>query len=82
MLGNRFGVGRVVDAVKLVTGDIGVMPCVGNAEVCDDRIRLAGNVGEFGLVMIRRTEDGDVVVLGEIEQDIPLIESAARKLLG
>jgi len=34
------------------------------------------------LVMIRRTEDGDVVVLGEIEQDIPLIERAARKLLG
>jgi hypothetical protein len=38
--------------------------------------------GEFGLVMIRRTEDGEIVVLGEIEQDIPLIERAARKLLG
>ncbi|NNK45181.1 MAG: hypothetical protein HKP43_00970 [Altererythrobacter sp.] len=37
---------------------------------------------EFGLVMIRRTEDGDVVMLGEIERDIPLIERAARKLLG
>ena len=38
--------------------------------------------GEFALVMIRRTEDGDVVMLGEIEQDIPLIERAARKLIG
>ncbi len=37
---------------------------------------------EFALVMIRRTEDGDVVMLGEIEQDIPLIERAARKLVG
>ncbi|HAU22230.1 MAG TPA: hypothetical protein DCS24_06490 [Erythrobacter sp.] len=38
--------------------------------------------GEFGLVMIHRTEDGEIVMLGEIEQDIPLIERAARKLLG
>lgn len=37
---------------------------------------------EFGLVMIRRTEDGDVELLGEIEQDIPMIERAARKLVG
>ncbi len=43
---------------------------------------IDSNGGEFGLVMIRRTEDGHVVVLGEIEQDIPLIERAARKLLG
>ena len=32
--------------------------------------------------MIRRTEAGEVVMLGEIEQDVPLIERAARKLLG
>lgn len=43
---------------------------------------LAPDGGEFALVMIRRTEDGDVVMLGEIEQDIPLIERAARKLIG
>lgn len=43
---------------------------------------IDSNGGEFGLVMIRRTEDGHVVVLGESEQDIPLIERAARKLLG
>ena len=36
---------------------------------------------EFALVMIRRTQDGDVVVLGEVERDIPLIERAARKLV-
>lgn len=38
--------------------------------------------GEFALVMVRRTEAGEVVVLGEIEGDIPLIERAARKLVG
>ncbi len=43
---------------------------------------LAADGPEFGLVMIRRTEDGDVEVLGEIEQDIPMIERAARKLVG
>ena len=43
---------------------------------------ISGEGGEFALVMIRRTEDGDVVMLGEIAQDIPLIERAARKLLG
>lgn len=37
--------------------------------------------GEFALVMVRRTEEGELVVLGEIEQDIPLIERAARKLV-
>lgn len=43
---------------------------------------LAGEGGEFGLVMIRRTEDGDVELIGEVAEDIPLIERAARKLLG
>ncbi|XUU61465.1 PAS domain-containing protein [Erythrobacter sp. HA6-11] len=43
---------------------------------------LAGEGGEFGLVMIRRTEDGDVELIGEVADDIPLIERAARKLLG
>lgn len=37
---------------------------------------------EFGLVMIRRTETDEVVVLGEIPADAPLIAKAARKLLG
>lgn len=42
---------------------------------------IASEGGEFALVMIRRTEEGEIVMLGEIEQDIPLIERAARKLL-
>lgn len=35
---------------------------------------------EFGVVMIRRMPDGEVVVLGEVADDIPLIERVARKL--
>jgi hypothetical protein len=42
---------------------------------------LAPEGGEFALVMIRRI-DGEAVVLGEVPQDVPLIERAARKLLG
>ncbi|HSG35566.1 MAG TPA: hypothetical protein VLA37_13615 [Sphingomonadaceae bacterium] len=37
---------------------------------------------EFGLVMIRRLATGEVVVLGEIPDDVALVERAARKLLG
>ncbi len=36
---------------------------------------------EFGLVMIRRLETGEVAMLGEVPEDIPLIERAARKLI-
>ena len=43
---------------------------------------LATEGPEFGLVMIRRTPAGDVELIGEIEQDIALVERAARKLLG
>lgn len=37
---------------------------------------------EFALVMIRRTDAGDVVMLGEVPDDVALIERAARRLLG
>ena len=37
---------------------------------------------EFALVMIRRTQDGDVVMLGEVSEDASLIEKAARQLIG
>jgi len=37
---------------------------------------------EFGLLMIRRDETGTVHLLGEIEEDVPLIERAARKMVG
>ncbi len=36
---------------------------------------------EFTVLVARRLENGEVVLLGEISDDIPLIEKAARKLL-
>ncbi|MCB2085900.1 MAG: hypothetical protein H6919_01805 [Sphingomonadaceae bacterium] len=35
---------------------------------------------EFGVVLIRRMEDGSVVMLGEVSDDIALVEKVARKL--
>jgi hypothetical protein len=32
--------------------------------------------------MIRRTDEGEVVVLGEVPSDVALVERAARRLLG
>ena len=43
---------------------------------------IAAEGSEFALVMIRRTETGDVVSLGEIPEDIALVERAARRLIG
>jgi hypothetical protein len=37
---------------------------------------------EFALVMVRRGENGDVALLGEVPNDVALIERAARQLLG
>ena len=37
---------------------------------------------EFALVMIRRTDEGEVVMLGEVPDDVTLVERAARRLLG
>jgi hypothetical protein len=37
---------------------------------------------EFALVIIRRTEEGEVVMLGEVPDDVALVERAAKKLLG
>lgn len=39
------------------------------------------NGSEFALVMIRRLTTGEVVMLGEVPEDVPLLERAARKLL-
>ena len=36
---------------------------------------------EFGLVLVRRLPSGELVVLGEVPEDLVLIEKAARKLL-
>jgi len=43
---------------------------------------LANGGNEFALVIIRREEDGDVALLGEVPQDVSLLEKAARQLLG
>ena len=45
-----------------------------------DAIAHAGE--EFALVMVRRTEEGEVVMLGEVPGDTSLLERAARKLIG
>jgi hypothetical protein len=37
---------------------------------------------EFGLVMIRRSEDGTVDLIGEVPEDATLLERAAKKLVG
>jgi hypothetical protein len=37
---------------------------------------------EFALVMIRRGESGELVILGEVPEDVALVEKAARKLVG
>lgn len=43
---------------------------------------LAKDGPEFGLVMIRRNSEGVVELIGEIDEDVPMIERAARKLVG
>lgn len=42
---------------------------------------LAGEGTEFALVMVRRLASGELVVLGEVPDDVALVEKAARKLL-
>ena len=37
---------------------------------------------EFALVMIRRTDAGEVMMLGEVPEDLALVERAARRLVG
>ena len=43
---------------------------------------IAAEGHEFALVMVRRTDDGAVVVLGEVPDDVALVEKAARRLVG
>ena len=43
---------------------------------------LSAEGPEFALVMIRRLSDGEVTLLGEVEDDVALIERAGRKLIG
>ena len=43
---------------------------------------LAQEGAEFALVMVRRLPSGELVVLGEVPEDLALVEKAARKLIG
>lgn len=71
--------GKVVDPVDAVRPALAEkLRAIAPVELGD----LPADGGEFALVMVRRTETGELVVLGEIEQDIALIERAARKLVG
>jgi hypothetical protein len=47
-----------------------------------DFTAIAPHGSEFALVMIRRTDAGAVVMLGEVPDDVALVEKAARRLLG
>jgi len=43
---------------------------------------VASEGSEFALLVARRLEDGRVVLLGEVSGDVPLLERAAKHLLG
>lgn len=43
---------------------------------------VAAEGSEFTLLVARRLPDGTVVLLGEVADDVPLLERAARRLLG
>jgi hypothetical protein len=51
------------------------LPAIGLAE-------LDPSGAEFGLVMIRRSESGEIEIVGEVPEDVALLERAARKLVG
>jgi len=63
------------DSRELLAAKLREMPAVALADL--DRYG-----SEFGLVMIRRSEDGDLVIIGEVPEDATLIEKAAKKLVG
>jgi hypothetical protein len=47
-----------------------------------DFSEIGAEGAEFALVMIHRTPQGEVVMLGEVPEDVALVERAAKKLLG
>jgi hypothetical protein len=63
------------DSRELLAAKLREMPAVALAD-------LAPYGSEFALVMIRRSESGDLVILGEVPEDAALVEKAAKKLVG
>jgi hypothetical protein len=51
------------------------MPAVALADI-------AAYGSEFALLMVRRSETGELVILGEVPEDAALVEKAAKKLVG
>ena len=43
---------------------------------------LSGKGPEFSLVMVRRDDEGNVALIGEIDDDVKLIERAGKRLVG
>jgi hypothetical protein len=63
------------DSRELLAQKLREMPAIQLADV-------AAYGSEFALVMVRRSERGEVVILGEIPEDQALLEKAAKKLVG
>jgi hypothetical protein len=63
------------DSRELLAEKLREMPAIELAE-----IPTYGS--EFALVVIRRSDSGEVAILGEVPEDVGLIEKAAKKLVG
>jgi hypothetical protein len=63
------------DSREALAGQLREMPAI---ELAD----IASYGSEFALVMIRRSEAGEIAILGEVPEDGALIEKAAKKLVG
>ena len=64
-----------MDSREALAAKLREMPAVSLADI-------APYGSEFALVMIRRSEDGELVILGEVPEDAALVEKAAKKLVG
>jgi hypothetical protein len=63
------------DSREALAGKLREMPAIDLADI-------APYGSEFALIMVRRGEDGEIILLGEVPEDTALIEKAARKLVG
>ena len=65
----------VADSRELLAARLREMAAVALADI-------APYGSEFALLMIRRNDDGELVILGEVPEDAGLVEKAAKKLVG
>jgi hypothetical protein len=63
------------DSREALAAKLREMPAVALADI-------APYGSEFALLMIRRDENGELIVLGEVPEDAALVEKAAKKLVG